>query len=74
MEDARRLGPVGTPPPGGCEECYAYGVVFALVGASLQAVDLQVTCDGWRCDVLALLLLSPRDRLLCRAFLAYNTV
>ena len=37
----RRMG-MGTPPPGGCTSCYVYGVICALVGASLQAVGLQV--------------------------------
>ena len=32
----------GTPPPSDCLSCYVYGVICALVGASLQAVGLQV--------------------------------
>lgn len=39
--DLRRLG-AGTPPPDGCTSCYVYGVICALVGASLQAVGLQL--------------------------------
>ena len=41
----RRIG-AGTPPPDGCTSCYAYGVICALVGASLQAVGLQVRCPA----------------------------
>jgi hypothetical protein len=42
MDDPRRVGLGGTPPPSGCASCYTYGVICALVGASLQAVGLQV--------------------------------
>jgi hypothetical protein len=43
--DLRRVG-AGTPPPDGCTSCYIYGVICALVGASLQAVGLQVRCPA----------------------------
>jgi hypothetical protein len=43
-EHMRRVG-MGTEAGGeGCQSCYAYGVICALVGASLQAVGLQVCC------------------------------
>ena len=40
----RRIGMGTEPGDEGCGSCYAYGVICALVGASLQAIGLQVSC------------------------------
>lgn len=47
----QRIGPVGSEgqDASGCASCYAYGVVCALLGASLQAVGLQVCLCGICC-------------------------
>ena len=52
----QRIGPVGSKgqDASGCASCYAYGVVCALLGASLQAVGLQVCLCGICCPCVLL--------------------